>query len=125
MKIGTYGILSWLIPFATGFLFYSRQGELQIDVFFFKSIMIVEGALVGTWLLVKLFKNIKSDYVIEGAKIGLLWFAINLILDVVVLLPMSKMPFTVYFMQIGMRYFIIPIISIGLGKVLEQSRQNN
>jgi len=36
-----YGFLAWLIPFVTAFFFYSKEGGLVIDIFLFKSIMII------------------------------------------------------------------------------------
>jgi hypothetical protein len=48
---------------------------------------------------------------------------INFALDLVVLLPMSKLTFKDWFFQIGIRYFIIPITSIAIGKILEMKTQ--
>jgi len=39
-----YGFLAWLIPFVASLFFYTREGELTIDIFLFKSIMIVVGS---------------------------------------------------------------------------------
>ncbi len=54
-----YGFLVWLVPFATAIPFYSRDGELVIDVFLFKSIMIVVGSLIGAFLLVRYFRRVE------------------------------------------------------------------
>jgi len=119
LKIGLFGFLTWLIPFVVAFFFYSKDGQPLIDIFLFKSIMIVVSAIVGVSLLVLYFKKIKRNYVKEGVIVGLAWLAINLILDFVVLIPMSGMPLQTYFGQIGLRYLIIPVISTGMGYVAE------
>lgn len=52
LKNVLYGFLSWLIPFASSFFFYTREGKLTIDALFFKSIMIVVGSVSAAFLLV-------------------------------------------------------------------------
>ena len=113
-----FGLVTWIIPFVTSFFFFSMETQqLTVNEFFFKSIMIVEGGLVGVFLLVHYFRKIRERFVREGLIVGLCWFLINIVLDVVVLLPMSQMDFGTYFQQIGMRYLLIPIISSGMGYV--------
>ena len=113
-----YGFLSWLIPFVSAFFFYSGQGELAIDIFLFKSIMIVVGSISAAFLLVSYFKKINGNYFKEGVVVRISWFAINIILDILILLPMSGMSFPDYFAQIGLRYLAIPAFSIAVGAVL-------
>ncbi|PWB54988.1 MAG: hypothetical protein C3F06_03275 [Candidatus Methanoperedenaceae archaeon] len=57
-----YGFLAWLIPFVASFFFYTREGELTINILFFKSIMIVVGSFSAAFLLVSYFKKINADY---------------------------------------------------------------
>jgi len=113
-----YGFLAWLIPFVTAFFFYSKEGGLIIDIFLFKSIMIVVGAISGAFLLVFYFKRIHVNYLREGIIVGLTWFVINILLDLLVLVPMSEMVLPDYFAQIGLRYLIMPIMSIMVGTAL-------
>ena len=80
--------------------------------------MIVFGSVIGAILMVLYFKNIQKDYLREGIIIGMVWFAINIILDLLVLLPMSGMSVPDYFAQIGIRYLVIPVMSIMVGTVL-------
>jgi hypothetical protein len=116
-----FGFLSWLIPFLLSIPFYSTRGVLLVDVFLFKSIMIVVGSLVGTILMVVLFLRIQEGYLREGILIGVSWLVINWVMDGLVLLPMSGMDVATYFSQIGIRYLVIPVIAIGMGFVLERS----
>lgn len=116
LKMFLFGIITWIIPFVTSFLFFDMETQqLTINEMFFKSIMILEGGLVGVFLLVHYFRKVSSGFVREGIIIGLCWFIINLLLDVIVLLPTSDMDFITYFQEIGMRYLLIPVISTGMG----------
>ncbi|WP_292463614.1 hypothetical protein [Methanolobus sp.] len=117
-----YGFLSWLIPFLTSFLFYTREGKLTIDIFLFKSIMIVVGSTTAAFLLISYFRNIGADYLKEGIILGLAWFSINILLDLVVLVPMSGMSLGNYFAQIGLRYMVIPAMCITIGATLKNKK---
>ncbi|CAG0991778.1 MAG: hypothetical protein OIN86_11865 [Candidatus Methanoperedens sp.] len=117
-----YGFLAWLIPFIASFFFYSREGKLTIDIFLFKSIMIVVGSFSAAILLVYYFRNINVDYFKEGIIVGLIWFGINIVLDLLILIPMSGMSITDYFMQIGLRYLAIPAMSIAVGTALKNKK---
>jgi len=117
-----YGFLAWLIPFVASFFFYTREGELTINILFFKSIMIVVGSFSAAFLLVSYFKIIKTDYFKEGIIVGSTWFGINILLDLLVLIPMSGMLITDYFTQIGIMYLAIPAMSIAVGTALENKK---
>ena len=117
-----YGFLAWLIPFIASFFFYSREGKLTIDIFLFKSIMIVVGSFTAAILLVSYFRNINVDYFKEGIIVGMIWFGISIVLDLLILIPMSGMSITDYFMQIGLRYLAIPAISIAVGTALKNKK---
>ncbi|ABO35391.1 conserved hypothetical protein [Methanococcus maripaludis C5] len=119
LKCGFFGLLTWLVPFLLSFLFYSESEGLLIDIFLFKSIMIVISGLIGVNLLIMYFKDVKKDYLIEGIFVGVSWLIINLILDILILIPMSGMSFLDYFSQIRLRYLIIPTISISMGFLLK------
>jgi hypothetical protein len=118
LKNVLYGFLAWLIPFVTSFFFYSKEG-LTIDIFLFKSIMIVVGSISAAILLVSYFKKISAAYFKEGIIVGIVWFGINILLDLLILIPMSGMSIADYFTQIGIRYLVMPAMSITVGKSLE------
>lgn len=109
------GFLTWLIPFIVSFFFFTPNGTPLIDITFFKSIMTVLGCLVGVLLLIQSFTKIKTNYLKESIKIGLIWFLMNIVLDLIFLLPLGKLTLMDYITQIGIRYINIPIISIGMG----------
>ena len=113
-----YGVLTWLIPFFAAFMFFNTSGELTIDKFLFKSIMIIVGALTACTFLILYFKHVTTDFVREGFLLGGIWLAINWILDLVILVPMSGMAMPEYFSEIGLRYLVIPIMCYTVGRVL-------
>jgi len=117
-----FGFLSWLIPFISAFIFYSKEGKLTIPIDLFKSLLIVIGTLVGVFLLKIYFKNIKVNYLSEGVIVGISWFVVNIVLDLLILVPMSKMTLEGYANQIGLRYLMIPIISTGIGCILQERK---
>ncbi len=120
LKMIGFGLLTWLIPFIASFLFFDASTQkLTIDETFFKSIMIVLSCLVGVILLLKYFADVKEKYLQEALQISAVWLFINWLLDFVILLPMSKMDASTYFMQIGMRYLMVPIIAFGMAKMKE------
>lgn len=119
VKAGIFGLLTWVIPFVVAMFFYTREGQLTINATTFKTIMIVVGAATGAFLLVLYFKKLEKNLLVEGMIIGILWFVINIILDLLILVPMSKMAVGTYFLHIGLRYLIIPITSIAMGYVAE------
>ncbi len=117
-----YGFLAWLIPFVISVFFYSKEGKLSIDLLLFKSIMIAVGSISAAFLLVSYFKIINTEYFKEGIIVGATWFGINILLDLLILLPMSGMSFADYVAQIGLRYLAIPAMCIAVGTALENKK---
>jgi hypothetical protein len=117
-----YGFLAWLIPFVASFFFYTSEGKLTVDLSFFKCIMIVVGSISAAALLISYFKKIDSGYMKEGIVVGVTWFSINILLDLLILVPMSGMTVADYFMKIGLGYIVIPAMSITVGTALENKK---
>jgi len=115
-----FGVISWLVPFVLSFGFYKPGGELAIDYDLFKSIMVVVSSATGIVLLALYAKHFEVDTMTRSVLTGCLWFAINIFLDVIILIPMSSMSYQSYFYSIGIRYLTIPIFSIGVGYILKK-----
>ncbi|NOQ55854.1 MAG: hypothetical protein GQ477_03535 [Nanohaloarchaea archaeon] len=81
--------------------------------------MILVGAPVGIYFSVRYLGALEKNYLKSGISIGLIWSVISVALDLVILLPMSGMPITQYFKEIGLRYLMIPMIMVGMGYLLE------
>jgi hypothetical protein len=122
LKNVLYGFLAWLIPFVASIFFYTREGRLTIDVFLFKTIMIVIVSITASVLLVLYFKKISTRYLQEGIMVGIVWFSLNIILDLLILIPMSGMSIPNYFTQIGFRYLAMPAMSTAMGAALANKK---
>lgn len=123
LRLLLLGLLSWLLPYAFSFLFYKPGGEMTVQYDLFKSIMIVFATATGCYLLYRYFKLIPDSFIKQGVIVGLLWFAINIVLDILLLLPMMKTSFENYFYTIGLRYLMIPLISITIGFLLHNKKE--
>ncbi|HEY1085713.1 MAG TPA: hypothetical protein VGE34_03225 [Candidatus Saccharimonadales bacterium] len=120
IKATLFGFLIWLVPLIISFGFYDQERRLVIEETSFKSVMVVVLCAVVVLLSVRYFKLLKGDYIRQGLLLGLWWLVINLVLDTILLLPLLKVSFGEYFMQIGLRYLIMPIIAFGTGYLLRK-----
>ncbi|MFA4843525.1 MAG: hypothetical protein WC632_01075 [Candidatus Margulisiibacteriota bacterium] len=115
-KLG-YGFIVWVVPFVSSI---PLLGLMQTDVHFFKTIMIMVGSLTGAICVALYFKKVEKNYLSEGIWLGVVWLVLNWLLDFVCLLPLSKMPYLVYFQQIGLRYLVMPAMTIPVGYILQK-----
>ena len=115
------GLASWFIPFAVSVAFFDRTGQLLIAQPLFKSIMVIVGGVSGAGLLVAAFRRIDASPA-SGLALGCYWLAINLVLDLAVLVALMNMPLVLYLTDIGLRYLLIPVISTSMGLVAARVR---
>lgn len=115
------GLASWALPFAASIAFFDRSGQLLIAQPLFKSLMVVIGGGVGTALLLVALRTTRPT-LRSGLALGLLWLAINLLLDIAILVPMSGTTVAVYLQDIGLRYLLLPIVAAALGHMGEHAR---
>jgi hypothetical protein len=114
------GFVSWLVPFVVSFLFVDRTGQFLIPQPLFKSVMVVVFGGLGVALLIVAFQRIRPS-LRSGLALGCYWLAINLVLDLLVLVPLVKMPVVSCLNDTGLRYLLIPIMSSGMGIVAAQN----
>ena len=114
------GIVTWLVPFLVSLLFYNQNG-LTIDVFLFKSIMIVVGAIVGALMIVWYFKPETENFLRAGMIFGAAALAINWVLDLIVLCGILGEDPLSWFAGVGVRYIVIPVMSITAGYIAEEA----
>ena len=115
-KLG-YGAILWLIPYVTAIPLLPL---MQSDIALFKTIMIVEGALVGGALTSHYFLGVERDYLREGIILAAVWIVLNWLLDFAALLPFTKQTLPRYFAEIGLRYLAIAVPAIAVGYILER-----
>jgi uncharacterized membrane protein YpjA len=115
-KIG-YGLLVWVVPFVSAI---PLLGLMQSDPIFFKTLMIVVGGLIAAICTVLYFNKVEKDYLKEGIGLGIVWLIVNWLLDFAALLPLSKMPYLQYFKEIGLRYLVMPAMTVPIGYILSK-----
>ena len=114
LKIVLFGLLVWLIPFMVSFFIYPLKTPLYS---LFESIMSVLIAVAAVIFSYFYFKDIGANFVREGVVTGIVWFIIAIVIDLVMFMPASPMHmnFTEYMMTVGVKYLIIPVVTIGSG----------
>ena len=115
-KIG-YGLIVWVVPFVAAI---PLLGLMETDPIFFKTIMIVVGSIIGAVCTILYFNKVEKDFLKEGVILGLVWIAVNWLLDFGALLPLSKMPYGQYFAEIGLRYLVMLALTIPVGYILSK-----
>ncbi|TGK06513.1 hypothetical protein EHO60_15920 [Leptospira fletcheri] len=123
VRILLFGFLVWLIPFLAAFGFYTPEGKLRGDIFLFKTVMLLVGGASGCFFLFLMAKRVALPAFQTFAAIGLIWLVENLGLDLLILVPMSKMTLGDYFVQIGLRYFMILFVSVTVGASIDAARK--
>jgi hypothetical protein len=113
-----FGILVWLIPFVTALLISSLRESARP---LFESIMPVVVTIATVSFAVPYFRRVNTSHVREGALLGALWYAINVVIDLPLMLtgPIG-MSLGEYMADIGLTYLIIPAITIGFGLACAQ-----
>ncbi len=115
-KIG-FGFIVWVVPYVSAI---PLLGLMESDEIFFKTLMIVIGGLVGAICAVLYFNNVEKDFLKEGILLGVVWVVLNWLLDFVGLLPLSKMSYGRYFMEIGLRYIAMLSPTVAIGYILSK-----
>lgn len=122
LKVVLYGFLVWLLPFVVSLFIYPLKVAGSP---LFESIMPLVISLTVVVLAFFYLKNLDGDYVKEGVIMGVFWFTISIIIDLVLFLSPSalQVSFTDYLMDIGITYLMIPFITIGMGLVAAETKK--
>jgi len=117
LKIGLFGFLLWLIPFAVSVLIFPlRMSQRPL----FESIMPVVIAIWTVFFSILYLSGKKSDLLKEGILIGIAWLLISIVLDLMIFIEGSiKMPLWDYVADIAVTYLMIPTITSGFGYLME------
>ena len=109
-----FGFLVWLAAFVAAFLIYPiRESSRPL----FESIMPVVVASATAACAVVYFRGVSRSYFREGLVLGCLWLAINVLIDMPLMLLGGPMQMTLgqYVADIGLTYLVIPAVTIGIG----------
>ena len=117
-RILLYGMAVWLIPFVLSLPFFGRDGHLRVDLFTFKTIMLVASYFAGSWLMVRFLEREDHSWIKRGILAGSTWMILNWLMDFLILLPLNGMTVTDYWIQIGLRYAGMPITGFFMGQLL-------
>ena len=108
-----FSLIVWAIPFITAVIIFPlREAERPL----FESIISVVISIITVIMANLYLKNVEIKFFKEGIYIGLLWFVICIVIDLLLFMwgPM-KMSFIDYMKDIGLTYIMIPAITIGIG----------
>lgn len=124
IRTSVLGLVTWAVPFMVSFLFFDRTGQLLVPQPLFKSVMVVTFGGIGVALLVVAFRHVEPTPQ-SGLVLGCYWLVINLVLDLLVLVPFTKMAPVDYLFDIGLRYLLMPIIATAMGYMGAQRATGN
>lgn len=121
-KVILFGFLAWLVPFAAGFALFPIHESNRV---LFESVMPVVVTATVVLLSYKYLKKTQNPKS-EALKLGLIWFVINIVIDLILFLPPSPMQMDIleYVQDIGLTYLIIPLVTLGLGYSMSGSKEN-
>jgi hypothetical protein len=112
-----FAVLAWLVPFAVSVCVFPLK---QWHRPFFEEVMSLTLTATTTVLGLLYLRRVRSKIMTRAVRIGLTWIAANWALDLLMFssAPM-KMSFQQYAMDIAAAYFVIPVMTIGLGAAIK------
>ena len=107
-----FAFLAWAIPFTVAVcIFPIKKSNTPLFDSLMGVVLTTSTALLGLWYL----KRVRERVVIRGFTVGIIWMLANWALDALMFSggPM-KMTFSQYASDIGVAYFMVPVITTGL-----------
>jgi|SRR5271157_4279123 len=100
------GFLSWLLPFICGFAAFPLK---RVNAPLFDTVMALAMVVTAALLAGRYFRHAAEIRAAEAVQLGLLWLALNLVLDYPMFAygPM-KMTAARYYSEIGAGYLLYP-----------------
>lgn len=70
------------------------------------------------------FRNIDKNIKAEGAKLGIIFLLISLMIDLIMFMPDSPMHMSLlnYIADIGLTYLMIPVIAVGIAYSIDREK---
>jgi hypothetical protein len=114
-----FGVIIWLIPVIVAFIMFQLKESRRS---LFESVMAVTLSIVVVACAVSYFSRVKTAFLKEGIWLGVLWFAISVVIDLPLMLnPPINYTLAEYAADIGLTYLMMPVITVGIA--LAASRQ--
>ncbi|MFK7805351.1 MAG: hypothetical protein AB8G95_27210 [Anaerolineae bacterium] len=117
-KTWTLGFLTWLIPFLIAIPFFDQSGELAADIFTFKATMSLVYTIVSASLVARILQDVNSDFLKTGLILGVIWTALNIGLDLIVLVGLFGNELSMWFWRTGIGYFNMIPLGLAMGWLL-------
>ena len=111
-RIVLFGFLIWFVPFFAGWFMVDETGQFRMEVSTAKTIFMLIGAVLGAFLIVRLFRLIDGDYWRWAWIIAVVWMVMSWALDIAILLPLSGETVGEWFPATGARYFSILVMAL-------------
>lgn len=113
------GFVVWLVPFVVSFA-ASPLKETWRSLF--ESIMPLTLALTVVPCAVVYLGRVRTGFVKEGVLVGVLWLAVSVVIDLPLMLsPPMNYTLAEYAADIGLRYLMIPVITVGIACTASRS----
>lgn len=113
------GLIVWVVPFVVSLPFHDQSGNLIIDIFAFKTLMILVSSATGLFLLARQIPRFQPSFARNGLMLSLIWLGLNWALDFLILIPLSGMSLSEYFLSTGLRYLHMPMSGFFIGMALD------
>lgn len=120
-KVLWTGLITWAIPLVISFAFYTRDGRLQVPLGTFKAVMFIVGTAVAMGMLALLYRG-GPPAPHAGWILGIAWLAINIVLDLAVLVAGFGMGAATYFATVGLGYLAIPMMTVSVDAIVHRAR---
>lgn len=112
-----WGIVIWVVGFAVGIVVFA----VGADQGWIRRIMMVLSPIMGILFCIHVFRQVPGPYLLEGLKVGIAWYIINLLLDTVITIPMSGMGLGKGLAYFGAVYLIMPVVTVVLGLIFDHT----
>jgi hypothetical protein len=118
-----FGFIIWLIPFIVAFIVFPLKESWRS---LFESVMPLTLSIVVVACAVRYFSRVKTDFLKEGVRLGILWFAISVVIDLPLMLsPPINYTLAEYAADIALTYLMMPAITIGIAlAALRQTQES-
>lgn len=131
-KFFLFGILTWIPPYLLSLLFESRwkitlstlvcQRNLTLLILY-KTLSLLLTMGVGAFLLVFYFRSVSGNHFREGLRVGVVWFVLNVLLDMMFVIPKGGINLEAYFIntylpQVAVGYLALPVMAVAMAYAL-------